>query len=466
MHKRTKIITTVGPSTRSKEGILNLYKKGMNVVRVNMSHASHADLDEVIDYVTKINKTADKSIGIMVDTQGPEIRTAKSSDILELKKGEELVLTPNKNLKGKKSLQIDNLKYVKGIKKGGKISLDNGAIELKILNIGLGNNITCEVLDNGAIAGKKHVNFPGAKIKLPTLTDKDKKDLNHALKKGINFIALSFCRTKNDLKTLRTFLKKREEGIEIFVKVEDQEGLSNLDEIVSNSDGVMVARGDLGIETDITNLPYIQRKMIRVAAKYGKKSIVATQLLESMIKNPHPTRAEVSDVANAVYEGADALMLSGETSVGKYPFKCVEYMRDIALNAERSETLKFQDGFKQETDWHTLAATSVELVEKIDADAIVVLTRSGFTANLISRARPKVPVYAFTNNKETQGKLSLASSVENLFMKFGANHEKTINSAFNVLKDKFKLKGRKKFVVISGIFSDIYADAIQIRFMD
>ncbi|MEC7166844.1 MAG: pyruvate kinase, partial [Pseudomonadota bacterium] len=237
MHKRTKIITTVGPSTRSKEGILNLYKKGMNVVRVNMSHASHADLDEVIDYVTKINKTADKSIGIMIDTQGPEIRTAKSSDILELKKGEELVLTPNKNLKGKKSLPIDNLKYVKGIKKGGKISLDNGAIELKILNIGLGNNITCEVLDNGAIAGKKHVNFPGAKIKLPTLTDKDKKDLNHALKKGINFIALSFCRTKNDLKTLRTFLKKREEGIEIFVKVEDQEGLSNLDEIVSNSDG-------------------------------------------------------------------------------------------------------------------------------------------------------------------------------------------------------------------------------------
>ena len=185
-----------------------------------------------------------------------------------------------------------------------------------------------------------------------------------------------------------------------------------------------------------------------------------------MIQNPHPTRAEVSDVANAVYEGADALMLSGETSVGKYPFKCVEYMRDIALNAERSETLKFQDGFKQETDWHTLAATSVELVEKIDADAIVVLTRSGFTANLISRARPKVPVYAFTNNKETQGKLSLASSVENLFMKFGANHEKTINSAFNVLKDKLKLRGRKKFVVISGIFSDIYADAIQIRFMD
>ena len=466
MHKRTKIITTVGPSTKSKDSILNLYKKGMNVVRINMSHASYDDMTEIIGYVKTLNKTNFRTIGIMVDTQGPEIRTAKSSEILELKKGEHLVLTSKKSIKNNRSLQIDNLKYVRGIKKGGKISLDNGAIELKIENIDLSNNITCQVLDNGTIAGKKHVNFPGAKIKLPTLTDKDKKDLDYALSLGVDFIALSFCRSRKDIKTLNDFLKSRREDVETFVKVEDQEGLSNLDEIIQDSDGVMVARGDLGIETDITNLPYIQRKLIRVAAKYGKKSIVATQLLESMIVNPHPTRAEVSDVANAVYEGADALMLSGETSVGKHPFKCVEYMRDIALNAERSETLKFQNGFRQETDWHTLAATTVELVEKIQADGIVVLTRSGFTANLISRARPRVPVYAFTNNPSTQGKLSLASSVENLYMRFTKSHEKTISSAFNILKKDLKLKGRKKFVVISGIFSEIYADAIQIRFMD
>jgi pyruvate kinase len=465
MHKRTKIITTVGPSTKSKTSILNLYKKGMNVVRINMSHASHEDLKEIIGYVKSLNRSLNQSIGIMVDTQGPEIRTAKTSDSLELKKGQELILT-QKRLKKDKTLPVDNLKYVKGIKKGGKISLDNGAIELKIKKIDLSNNITCEVLDSGVIAGKKHVNFPGAKIKLPTLTDKDKKDLDFALEMGVDFIALSFCRSKQDLLTLKKFLKDRAENVETFVKVEDQEGLSNLDEIVKNSDGVMVARGDLGIETDITNLPYIQRKMIRVAAKHGKKSIVATQLLESMIKNPHPTRAEVSDVANAVYEGTDALMLSGETSVGKYPFKCVEYMRDIALNAERSETLQFQNGFKQETDWHTLAATTVKLSEKINADAIVVLTRSGFTANLISRARPKVPVYAFTNNPSTQSKLSLSSSVENLSLKFTKNHEKTILAAFDVLKSKMKLKGKKKFVVISGIFSEIYADAIQVRFMD
>ena len=425
MHKRTKIITTVGPSTKSKESILNLYKKGMNVVRINMSHASHEDLKQIIGYVKSLNKSLNQSIGIMVDTQGPEIRTAKTSDSVELKKGQELILT-QKKIKKDKTLPVDNLKYVKGIKKGGKISLDNGAIELKIKKIDLSNNITCEVLDSGVIAGKKHVNFPGAKIKLPTLTDKDKKDLDFALEIGVDFIALSFCRSKQDLLTLKKFLKDRVENVETFVKVEDQEGLSNLDEIVKNSDGVMVARGDLGIETDITNLPYIQRKMIRVAAKHGKKSIVATQLLESMIKNPHPTRAEVSDVANAVYEGTDALMLSGETSVGKYPFKCVEYMRDIAINAERSETLQFQNGFKQETDWHTLAATTVKLSEKINADAIVVLTRSGFTANLISRARPKVPVYAFTNNPSTQSKLSLSSSVENLGLKFTKNHEKTI----------------------------------------
>ena len=321
----------------------------------------------------------------------------------------------------------------------------------------------CEVLDSGEIGSRKHVNFPGAKVTLPSLTDKDKKDIKYAISKGVDFIALSFCRSKKDLNELKKFLGKKVSDVEIFVKIEDQEGLSNLEEVIENSDGVMVARGDLGIETDITNLPYIQRNIIKIASSKGKKSIVATQLLESMIDSPHPSRAEVSDVANAVYEGTDALMLSGETSIGKYPVECVKYIDQVARNAERSETLHFENNFKQKTDWHKLAATSVKLASKIDADAIVVLTRSGFTANLISRAKPTVPVFAFSNRLETQSKLSISSSTQNLFLKFTKNHEKTINSAFEVLKKHYKMKGRKKFVVISGLFSDIYADAIQIR---
>ena len=465
MLKRTKIIATIGPSTKSKNSILKLYKKGMNVVRVNMSHASHSDLLEIKKNIDLINKTVTCAIGIMVDTQGPEIRTSKNSEVLDLQKGERVVLSSKKPMGNTKTIQIDNLEYVKGIKKDGKISLDNGAINIKIVKISK-DRILCDVLDSGQISGKKHVNFPGATINLPTITAKDKKDLKYASSLGIVYIALSFCRSTSDVGALKKILKSYKKDIEIFVKVEDQQGLSNLEDIVVHSDGVMVARGDLGIETDITNLPYTQRTMIKLATKHGKKSIVATQLLESMIQNPHPTRAEVSDVANAVYEGADALMLSAETSIGEHPFACVGYLNDIALNAERSEILQFPSTAKQKSDWHILASTSVKLADKINADAIVVLTRSGFTANLISLAKPKLPVFALTNDSDTHSRLSVCSSVHNVYLKFQKNHEKTIKSAFKIIKDKFKMKQSKKFVVISGFFSDVYADAIQVRFLD
>ena len=464
MHKRTKIIATIGPASKSLEVIHKLYKNGMNVVRVNMSHASIQDLNDISQIVSKLNKKLKSSIGLMIDTQGPEIRTSNFKGSINLIKGDVVTLCSTIKNKGAKEIRVDNLSYVKGIKVGGKISLDNGQIDLKIKKIAK-ERIDCSVLDAGIIAGKKHVNFPGATVKLPTLTSKDKRDIKEGLKCGVDFIALSFARTDKDLKELTSLLKRAKNKPEIFAKIEEQQGMDNIDEITKHSDGLLVARGDLGIETDITNLPYVQRKMVRVALQAGKKCIVATQLLESMITNPHPTRAEVSDVANAVYEGVDALMLSAETTVGKFPVKCVKYLSDIAKNAERSETLHFENNIKHMSDWHTLASTSVKLAKRINADAIVVLTRSGFTANLISSARPRVPVYAFTNDKTTQNKLSMASSLENIYLNFKKDHEKTIGDAFNILKNDFKLRGRKKFIVISGVFSDEYADAIQIRFL-
>ena len=463
MHKRTKIISTIGPASRSPILIKKLYDKGMNVIRINMSHTSIADMKKIVNDIKKINKSITSSIGVMVDTQGPEIRTANFGKDIELVKGDEIFLV-SKSQRKKKEILIDNLSHVKGLKPGGKISLDNGQIDLKILSLSK-QHIKCLVLDNGKISEKKHVNFPGAKIKLPTLTDKDKLDLNEALKTGVDFIALSFCRSAKDLKQLKGFIRKSKSIPEIFAKVEDQEGVKNIREITKNSDGLMIARGDLGIETDMTNLPYVQRNMVKIASELGKKSIVATQLLESMIKKPHPTRAEVSDVTNAVYEGADALMLSAETSIGNHPIKCVQYLRDISLNAERSETLHFESNLKHESDWHTLAATSVKLAKKIEANAIVVLTRSGFTAELISSARPRVPVFAFTNNRATQNKLSISSSIENVFLNFSKDHEKTIKNAFTILKNAYKFKKDHKLIVISGVFSDIFADAIQIRFV-
>ena len=464
MHKRTKIIATIGPASKSLEVIHKLYKNGMNVVRVNMSHASIQDLNDISQIVSKLNKKLKSSIGLMIDTQGPEIRTSNFKGSISLIKGDVVTLCSTIKNKNAKEIRVDNLSYVKGLKVGGKISLDNGQIDLKIKKIAK-ERIDCSVLDAGIIAGKKHVNFPGATVKLPTLTSKDKRDIKEGLKCGVDFIALSFARTDKDLKELTSLLKRAKNKPEIFAKIEEQQGMDNIDEITRHSDGLLVARGDLGIETDITNLPYVQRKMVRVALQAGKKCIVATQLLESMITNPHPTRAEVSDVANAVYEGVDALMLSAETTVGKFPVKCVKYLSDIAKNAERSETLHFENNIKHMSDWHTLASTSVKLAKRINADAIVVLTRSGFTANLISSARPRVPVYAFTNDKTTQNKLSMASSLENIYLNFKRDHEKTIGDAFNILKNDFKLRGKKKFIVISGVFSDEYADAIQIRFL-
>jgi pyruvate kinase len=464
MHKRTKIIATIGPASKSLEVIHKLYKNGMNVVRVNMSHASIQDLNDISQIVSKLNKKLKSSIGLMIDTQGPEIRTSNFKGSISLIKGDVVTLCSTIKNKNAKEIRVDNLSYVKGLKVGGKISLDNGQIDLKIKKIAK-ERIDCSVLDAGIIAGKKHVNFPGATVKLPTLTSKDKRDIKEGLKCGVDFIALSFARTDKDLKELTSLLKRAKNKPEIFAKIEEQQGMDNIDEITKHSDGLLVARGDLGIETDITNLPYVQRKMVRVALQAGKKCIVATQLLESMITNPHPTRAEVSDVANAVYEGVDALMLSAETTVGKFPVKCVKYLSDIAKNAERSETLHFENNIKHMSDWHTLASTSVKLAKRINADAIVVLTRSGFTANLISSARPRVPVYAFTNDKTTQNKLSMASSLENIYLNFKRDHEKTIGDAFNILKNDFKLRGKKKFIVISGVFSDEYADAIQIRFL-
>jgi pyruvate kinase len=464
MHKRTKIIATIGPASKSLEVIHKLYKNGMNVVRVNMSHASIQDLNDISQIVSKLNKKLKSSIGLMIDTQGPEIRTSNFKGSISLIKGDVVTLCSTIKNKSAKEIRVDNLSYVKGLKVGGKISLDNGQIDLKIKKIAK-ERIDCSVLDAGIIAGKKHVNFPGATVKLPTLTSKDKRDIKEGLKCGVDFIALSFARTDKDLKELTFLLKRAKNKPEIFAKIEEQQGMDNIDEITKHSDGLLVARGDLGIETDITNLPYVQRKMVRVALQAGKKCIVATQLLESMITNPHPTRAEVSDVANAVYEGVDALMLSAETTVGEFPVKCVKYLSDIAKNAERSETLHFENNIKHMSDWHTLASTSVKLAKRINADAIVVLTRSGFTANLISSARPRVPVYTFTNDKTTQNKLSMASSLENIYLNFKRDHEKTIGDAFNILKNDFKLRGKKKFIVISGVFSDEYADAIQIRFL-
>jgi pyruvate kinase len=463
---KTKIIATIGPCTDKYDVLKKLHKAGMNVARINMSHATHRDAQNVIDLVRQINaeQSADYGpIGLLLDTQGPEIRTGVHQGDIDLKVGDIVNLTIREDLDVEtSSIQINYKGLIKSVSKGSRISIDNGLINFRVLAKD-NENLTCKVLDGGKLGSKRHVNLPGVRVDLPSITKKDRKDINLAIKNNISFIALSFVRSAQDIHELRAILKKNKSSAKIIAKIENQEGLDNIHEITKATDIVMVARGDLGIETDLADLPNIQRRIMYATAKWGKRSIVATHLLESMIVNPTPTRAEVTDVANAIYEGADAVMLSGETSVGKYPVQCIKMLKKIAAKTENFRTLGYEEFLSDKSDWQNIAIGARDLASRIDADGIVVVTRSGQTADVISSTKPfRMPIYAFTNNLETFQQLSLVGGMQPHYMKSISNQALTINKIKLILGSKTRSKKSLKFVLIGGVYSASHSDSIQI----
>ena len=320
------------------------------------------------------------------------------------------------------------------------------------------------MIDGGQIGSRRHVNLPGVRINLPAITDKDRRDILFGMEHDVDFIALSFVRSADDIHELRELLGRKAGSIGVIAKIEDQEGVNNIDAIASVSDGVMVARGDLGIETNISDLPNIQRRIVHSCAKHGRRSIVATHLLESMIDNPIPTRAEVTDVANAVYEGADAVMLSGETSVGRYPVRCVQQLDEVARASERFPGLGWESALVIEDDKQQLARAAVDLAESLQADGIVVITRRGVMADLVTNCHPaRVPIYAFTNNSQVRRRLALNRAVFSYRTAFSKDPEKTLQTAFRVLRDREAMSDDAKVVVISDVLAGQRTDAIQIR---
>ena len=464
MTKRTKIICTIGPATESYSSIRELYKAGMNVARLNMSHSDHRKAKKVIGWIKKLNEKVKNPVGILLDTQGPEIRTGDTSEIVDLEPGQLVSFTIRDEIDVETtSIRVHYDELIQSVDEGTLISLDNGLLNFKVLNKSK-HQLECQVLDGGKLGSKRHVNLPGIRINLPSVTEKDKKDIAFGLKEDVAFIALSFVRDASDISDLKKVIKNRSKKVKIISKIEDREGLSNIEEICEASDGVMVARGDLGIETDLSNLPNIQRKIMSNCAKYGVRSIVATHLLESMIENPTPTRAEVTDVANAIYEGADAVMLSGETTIGKYPIESVDFIHRIAKQTEKYRTLGYEDKLVIDTDWQHLGVAAKNIAEAINADGIIAITRSGQTAEIVSNAKPfLIPIYAFSNNKKTIKHLSLAGSVNAFYSPTYSNHEKNINSVMRILSEELAPRRNLKFVVISGILSEHSADAIEIR---
>ena len=330
------------------------------------------------------------------------------------------------------------------------------------INNALGQGLLAKKLGKKRIIAFKN-SFHGRTSAAVAVTDN--KYINSELNKqhNVSFIALSFVRSAKDIVTLRSILKRKKSQIKIIAKIENQEGLDNIHEITQAADIVMVARGDLGIETDLADLPNIQRRIMYASAKWGRRSIVATHLLESMINNPTPTRAEVTDVANAIYEGSDAVMLSGETSIGKYPIQCIKMIKKIASKTEHFRTLGYEKFLQDNSDWQNIAKGARDLASRVNADAIVIITRSGQTANVVSNTKPfRMPIFAFTNNKDTFHQLSLVGGMQPRFIKSITNQSRTISRIKSILNSEKKTKKSLKFVLIAGIYSASHTDSIQI----
>ena len=463
-YKRTKIICTIGPSTESFSSIKKLHEAGMNVARLNMSHSDHKNAKKIIDRIKKLNQSVENPVGILLDTQGPEIRTGDTSQVVNLEPGQLVSFTIRDEVDVETtSIRVHYDELIQSVNVGTLISLDNGLLNFKVLKKSK-NELECKVLDGGKLGSKRHVNLPGIRINLPSVTEKDKRDIAFGLKEDVDFIALSFVRNASDIDDLKEVLRNKAKKVKIISKIEDREGLSNIEEICQVSDSVMVARGDLGIETDLANLPNIQRKIMSNCARYGVRSIVATHLLESMIDNPTPTRAEVTDVANAIYEGADAVMLSGETTIGKYPIESVKFISRIAKQTEKYRTLGYESQLISKTDWQHLGVAAKDIAESIKADGIIAITRSGQTAEIVANAKPfMIPIFAFSNNKKTIKQLSLTGSVHAYKSSMYSDHEKNLQSIMKILKKALSPTRELKFVVISGILSENSADAIEVR---
>jgi pyruvate kinase len=461
--RKTKIICTIGPKTDSYEMLKQLHTAGMNIVRLNMSHGEHDNCRKIIRAIRTINKTANQPIAILMDTQGPEIRTGNLKNELNLREGDEIsvVARPVENVE-ESSIAINYEDLLNDVAVGDRITVDNGLINLDVLSKHE-RLLRCRVIDGGVVKSKRHVNLPGIRVNLPAITDKDRADIDFAVEQDIDFIALSFVRDASDIRELREYLGDKAKKIKVIAKIEDQEGVRNVSDIIAEADGVMVARGDLGVEVHVADLPNIQRDIVRQCAEQGRRVIVATHLLESMIENPIPTRAEVTDVANAIYEEADAIMLSGETTVGRYPVKCVEYLDQIARSAERNPGLHFTEKLQLTDARQQISLAASKLADSLQVKAIVVITRRGFMANFVTNCHPQTPIYAFTNEGRTRRQLAINRNLKCFRIGFHRDSEKTLAEAFAVLSRRCDFAGGDKVVVISDILNGAGIDAIQVR---
>src|ERR1017187_2874060 len=464
--RRTKIVSTLGPATDSAEMIGKLVDAGVNVFRLNMSHAPHDWARRVVTDIRAASAARQKFTGIMMDTQGPAIRTGDLSVPLDLQPGQKFTLTVRgERSEEERSVDVNYANFVNDINVGDVVLLDNGAIQMKVLAKS-GNKVECEVLTEGKLGSRRHINLPGVKVSLPALTAKDIKDVKLGLELEVDFIALSFVREARDLIQLKELFDEGRPHPLVIAKIEDQEAIKNLESIVHEADAIMVARGDLGIEIPYEELPIVQRRIVKMCLRIGRPVIVATHMLESMIEAPMPTRAEVTDVANAIFEEADAIMLSGETTVGKYPLKCIEVFDKIATRIERSGSAQFHDLAELTTARQKLVKSAVVMANELKAAAILCVTRHGHMASYAAWMRPRYsPVFALCDNVKTANELTLSWGVTSFVTEFDfIEPQNTIETALKNLAEQGRLAKGETVVIIGAIsVGTEIVDAVQMR---
>jgi pyruvate kinase len=461
LKKKTKIVATIGPASQSEEILLKLLEAGLNVIRMNFSHGDFAEHQNKIDNLKKVVEKSGIPVATLQDLGGPKIRTGEfgtESGRVIIKKGQIFTLT-TKNIKGdEKICSINYAKLPSEAKVGDRIMLDDGKKKLKIIEI-KDEDIICRVIVGGELKGRRGVNLPDTDISISSLTPKDKKDLEFCFKNKIDFVALSFVRRPDDIVELRKILQKNKCEANIIAKIETPQAVKNIDEIISLSDGIMVARGDLAIEVPAEDVPLIQKMIIHKCNLAGKPVITATQMLESMIHSPVPTRAEVSDVANAILDGTDAIMLSEETTLGEYPIEAVEVMSRVALKTENDllhEQLLFaKERINPESVSENITAHAIRIAHKIKAKYVVVLTNSGSSARMMSRHRPQLPVLVFTPNDKTYQKSILNFGCWvfkiNSYTDFGHALQDIRNA---ILKNRLAKKGDKIVIALGRPFGE------------
>ena len=441
MNKRkTKIVATIGPVTSSKENLKKLIKSGVNVCRLNFSHSTHQEHVDVIKNIRDIDLELETHTAILGDLQGPKIRIGEVKDNnIELVPGAEIIITTNSVLGTAEKVSITYHGLPQDVKTGEQILLDDGKLMFEVISTNLKDEVKLKVIHGGYLSSKKGVNLPNTKISQPSLTEKDKKDLEVILEHNLDWIGLSFVRSPRDIIELKHIISQNKKQTKVVAKIEKPEAIIEIDAIVKESDAVMVARGDLGVEIPMQNVPLIQKKIITTCLNHAKPVIVATQMMESMTENAAPTRAEVNDVANAVMDGADAVMLSGETSVGKYPFTTVEAMCKILEKIESDYEEMYSKEREPEKDIErfitdSICFTSCRLASRVGAAGIITMTHSGYTAYKISSQRPKAAVFVFSGNKKLLTQLSLVWGVKTFF------YDKTVSTDHTIADIKYLLK--------------------------